>query len=139
MSIRDQDKSYSTVKTRSYTVGTLRAPAMVTASTGLDADQVYTSGWIDAYNYNSVRGLVYMSGSDGVAEPIAGSFVVQQSSNASIVQYTSSVYSASNDAAVTFDETLYTRYTQLVFTNNATSGSAADTTGSFVVDSYLIP
>ena len=128
------------------TTGTIRAlthkakvPFAMTASTGLSQSIVYTSGWTDAYDYDTMRGFVYISGSHTVVEPIGGTFEIQQSVGTGSAYITGSEYSIGNGMAITFEETLYARYARLRFTNSDASGSSANTTGSFIVNSYLIP
>lgn len=114
-----------------------KTPFAVTSSTGLDASQVYTSNWYDAADYDTVRGVVYISGSE-IGEVINGSFEIQQSFNTgSLAELTSSTYSVDNAIGKLFSETLYTRYARLVYTNGAASGSAVNT-GSFVVQGFLV-
>jgi len=136
MSITFDNKTRGIARAISYTA---KVPFAFTSSTGLGANEVYTSGWSDAVDFNSVRGMVYISGSAGTGSEaiLSGSFAIQQSFNTGSEIATSSIYAVSNGVAVVFDETLYTRYARLEFTNGAASGSAFST-GSFISQGYLI-
>ena len=116
-----------------------KVPFAFTSSTGLGANEVYTSDWSDVVDFNSARGMVYLSGSAGTGSEaiISGSFAVQQSFDTGSGVETSSIYFVSNGVAVIFDETLYARYARLQFTNDGASGSAFYT-GSFIVQGYSI-
>jgi hypothetical protein len=134
MSLTFNNKTTGAIRTLKYNA---KVPFAFTSSTGLDANQIYTSGWSDAADFDVVRGLVFISGSE-VGETIGGTFELQQSFNTgSEIELTSSLYTVGNDIGVPFSETLYTRYVRLEYTNNAASGSAFNT-GSFIAQGYLI-
>jgi hypothetical protein len=134
MSLTFNNKTYGTTKTLAYKA---KIPFAFTSSTGLDANQLYTSGWSEAVDFDVARGIVFISGSEG-GETIGGTFELQQSFNTgSETELTSSVYTVENNIGIPFSETLYARYVQLEYTNNVASGSAFNT-GSFAVQGYLI-
>ena len=130
----DNKNTHGTVKALTYKA---KVTFAATSSLGIDSNQVYTSNWVDAYDYDTIRGVVYISGSE-IGETIGGSFQIEQTADTGSIYLTGSIYSVSNATATFFNETLYTRYTRLIYTNNAASGSVF-TSGSFVVDSFLVP
>ena len=134
MSITFDGKVFGITKALVYNA---KIPFAFTSSAGLDSNQVFTSGWAEAVDFDTARGLVYISGSEG-GETIGGSFEIQQSfDTGSGVELTSSLYNVGNAIGVTFQETLYARYARLEYTNNVASGSLVNT-GSFVVQGYLV-